>query len=567
MLRLPYGISHFGTFAEGGYYYVDRTKYIETLESLPYRYVVLLRPRRFGKSLLVSTLDYYYDEKHEADFQKNFAPYYIGQHPTADANKYLTLVLNFSGINTDSKESTYQGFLANVKNGVLHFLNKYTAYFTAKEAIEILKIKTPEGIIHTLFTKVESIPNKKVYVLIDEYDHFANELIAFRFNYFKEIVSANGFVRKFYETLKIGTGTGVVDRIFITGVSPITLDGLTSGFNISTNLSDHILFNQCMGFTEEEVRIMYAGIGFEGKALDKAMEDAKKWYNGYLFHPKGEAIYNPDMILYLGAYYVTSGEYPNDLLDENIASDYGKMRRLVRFGSESNISHKVIQQVIETGEVTAKLIKKFSFDRTFDENNFVSLMYYLGLLTIKKKYYSNFIFTIPNFVIQTLYYDYFKTLLEDRNNVLLPHNETLDAILALALENNIHPIIQLTESVLKQLSNRDAVGFDEKYIKTIFTTFFFMSQIYTIYNELETDRKYTDLLCTYRTPIEVNNQLLFELKYIKKEHAKKLKEITDAGRIQLQSYLKHDKIKQLENLKAWLVVFVGEKAVVFENLQ
>lgn len=565
MYKLPYGISHFGTFIEEAYYYVDRTPYIETLESLPYRYVVLLRPRRFGKSLLVSTLEHYYDEIYKADFQHLFGQYYIGQHPTKEASDYLVLSFNFSGIDTESKESTYAGFLGKVKSGASLFLDKYKTYFTKKTIDDILKSRTPESLIHVLFDKVANLPDKKIYVLIDEYDHFTNELIAFKLNYFKELVSANGFVRRFYETLKIGTGTGVVSRIFITGVSPVTLDGLTSGFNISTNLSTHPLFNEIMGFTKAEVKTMYEGIGF--KNLEKALMDAQKWYDGYLFHPKGEHIYNPDMILYLGAHYITANEYPDDLLDENIASDYGKIRRLVRFGSEAEIAHKVIRQILETREISARLIKKFSFDRHFDESNFVSLMYYLGLLTIKRKYYSNLIFTIPNFVIETLYFDYFRTLLEDRDKVYLPQDKTLEAVLALALRNDIQPIIALSEDVLKQLSNRDAVGFDEKYVKTIFTTFFFMSQIYTIYNELETDRRYTDLLCLYRTPIEVNNQLLFELKYLKKEDAKQVKKITKEGREQLNAYLAHDKIKQLENLKAWLVVFVGEQAVVMENLQ
>lgn len=326
MLKLPYGVSSFDIFQQYGYHYVDRTPYIEALENLPQRYLMALRPRRFGKSLLISTLYYYYSVQTKSEFQKYFGKYYIGQHPTKEANSYLVLVFNFSGIDTQSPETTYRDFLRNVKDGIQDFFIQIN--FSVKEQNEILKLDSPQGVLQKLFSLlIKKQIKEKVYILIDEYDHFANELIAFKFNYFKDIVSQNGFVRKFYETIKIDTGvTGLVSRIFMTGVSPVTLDSLTSGFNIATNITTYPNFNKMFGFTIDEVADMYQGIGLKGKELEQAMEDASLWYDGYKFHARANnRIYNPDIVLYFGAHYSATGYYPDHLLDENIASDYGKM--------------------------------------------------------------------------------------------------------------------------------------------------------------------------------------------------------------------------------------------------
>lgn len=568
MLKLPYGASSFNLFEQVGYHYVDRTHFIPILEKLSNRYQIMLRPRRFGKSLFISVLYHYYSIHTKDNFQKFFGKYYVGKNPTSEANSYLVLTFNFSGIDTKNHETTYRDFLENVKSGVKIFFE--TTDFTDKDRNEVLKKTSPQAVVQALLNLVNRKKRgQQVFILIDEYDHFTNELIAFKINYFKTIVAQNGFVRKFYETIKSYTGLeGIVGRIFMTGVSPVTLDNLTSGFNIPTNISTYPNLNEMFGFTEDEVREMYKGIGLSDKMLDLAMNNAEAWYDGYRFHPRAkQRIYNPNMVLYLGATIADTGYYPDNLLDENIASDYGKLRSLARFGSDEAETFAIMSQVLQEKEIAAFLTKQFDFRRNMTNSDFVSLMFYLGLLTVKSDYYGQWVFTVPNFVIHTLYFDYFRELLENRADINLDKSQAAFAVLPLALENDIVSLIQLVEKTLEQLSNRDYVKFDEKYVKVVFTTVLYLSQLYMVYNEFETKLKYPDLLCTYRTPIDVKYQQMIELKYVKKEQANQLKAKSQKATEQIQSYLKHDKIKQLKNLRAWAIVFVGSEAQFVECLQ
>jgi len=225
MIKIPYGESDFEKIMVKDYFYQDRTAFIEKLEKWESSYLAFLRPRRFGKSLFVSTLHHYYGLEYQADFQKLFGGLYIGQHPTALANSYLVLSFEFSRIDTATHESTCRGFLTNVIEGARAFLSAYDNIFTVADKQTILSQSSPEAMVKTLFSLTNSnkIPHK-IYLLIDEYDHFANELLSFDVDRFKNDVSRNGFVRKFYESLKTAAGAGIIDRIFITGISPVTLD-------------------------------------------------------------------------------------------------------------------------------------------------------------------------------------------------------------------------------------------------------------------------------------------------------------------------------------------------------
>ena len=226
MLKLPYGISNYEELIEEGYYYADKTMYIEKLENLPEKRIMFLRPRKFGKTLFTSTLENYYDIKKADKFEKLFGNTYIGKNPTELKNSYYILKFNFSGIDTSNEETTMKGFKREVASSIKNFVDKYELDFYVNMEEEA------EGILDNLIKAFDiQRLEKKIYVIIDEYDHFANELLSFSTNQFKTLVSKNGKVRKWYEILKKGTES-VVDRIFITGVAPITLDSLTSGFNI-----------------------------------------------------------------------------------------------------------------------------------------------------------------------------------------------------------------------------------------------------------------------------------------------------------------------------------------------
>ncbi len=287
MIRIPYGKSDYRTLIEEGYFYQDRTSYIQTLEDWDSTYLMYLRPRRFGKSLLLSMLRYYYGIQHQKDFDTLFGHTDIGKKPTRRANQYMLLNFDFSSINTTSELGVFDGFLSNVKIGISAFLTHYDTYFTKEQRRIVLQNKEPNEMIKVLFSAcTESKITHKIYVLIDEYDHFANELISFNFSHFSDIVSKNGYVRKFYEAIKIETGSGFVERIFMTGISPITVDSLTSGFNVATNISLEPTFHQMVGFDEKEVAGILAGIEMPTEDIALTINDMRLWvisWNGKHF--------------------------------------------------------------------------------------------------------------------------------------------------------------------------------------------------------------------------------------------------------------------------------------------
>lgn len=572
MLKLPYSVSDFDSLVSEDYYYVDRTSYIEQLEGLVDKYIFFLRPRRFGKSLFISILYHYYGLEHAAAFEELFGQYYIGQNPTPRANQYLVLRFEFSRIDTQTAESTFDGFLANVKYGVSAFLTAYASYFSAEDRTYVLAGDAPNMVVNRLFEcirnqQITGAIHHKVYLLIDEYDHFANELVAFRLEDFRQIVSRNGFVRKFYESIKTATGEGVVDRLFVTGVSPLTLDSLTSGFNIGTNLSTDLLFNNMMGFTPKEVETILSGSGVEPAMLPAVMGDVRRWYDGYRFHPRAVGhLYNPDMVLYFAKEYLRYKRYPERLLDINIASDYGKIRRLFRIGDQETENLAVLNELITQNEIAALMTQQYSFEKVFTRDDFISLLFYMGMITIKDAQLTRWVFEAPNYVIKQLYYDYFTQIIIEQSGLVTNDLRLYDRILSLAQENEIAPLIEVVESILRQLSNRDAVGFDEKYVKAIFASLFFTTQIYTIHSEYETERKYVDLLLTRRPPIDPNYQFAFELKYLKQSEADQLEAKKQEASTQLQDYLQHDDLQSLSDLRAWIIVFVGPEAKIVEEI-
>ena len=340
-LKMPYGISNYEELITENYYYVDKTEYIEKLENLPEKRIMFLRPRKFGKTLFTSVLEYYYDKKRADKFEKLYGNTYIGKNPTKLKNSYCILRFNFSGINTETEETTMKGFKEKVSISIDGFAQKYEINFYVNQE------QTTEGILRSLFEAFKlQKSDEKIYVIIDEYDHFANELLGFYPENFKNLVSKNGRVRKWYEVLKEGTET-VVDRIFITGVAPITLDSLTSGFNIGKDITQDIRFNEMMGFSQEELVEILNNQEISKEEQEIILPIMKENYDGYKFGLEAEKqIYNSNMCLYFLSEYTWSRKIPNDLIDMNIASDYskiGKMLDLCKGENRQEILRKTVQ--------------------------------------------------------------------------------------------------------------------------------------------------------------------------------------------------------------------------------
>ena len=560
-MKLPYGESNFKKVISGGYVYIDKTAYIAQLEESG-SYHFLLRPRRFGKSLFVSMLAHYYDVSRADEFDALFGKLYIGQQPTSLKNAYQVLLMDFSGIATATAERVHNGFTASVNASIGSFLHRYG--YAPEVFAHITQKTTSEEKIRIFFEAVK-IADQKILLLIDEYDHFANTLLAEDRAVFQTIMGKGGFVRSFYEVLKSATMTGVLDRLFITGVTPLMLDSLTSGFNIAENLSIKADFNAAMGFTHAETQGLLQPLAEQCK-LETAviMVDVTDWYNGYRFHPDGtETVFNSDMVLYFAKNFDRDKcAYPKRMLDDNIASDYRKIMALFQIG-DREANYQVLDDLINSDEVLAVQQRKFELDKHFDRNDFISLLAYMGFVTISGETMTQTRFAIPNHVIRELYFQYFKVELEQRNQLTLPNQTLAVAIETLALQGDLQPLAVEMQRVLEGLSNRDLIKLDEKHIKTLLLTLLYQFPIYFIQSEREMGRKYPDVMLLERSPFAVKHQHLIELKYAKKGDgeagwaAKK-----QEGIEQVQGYLQLPAIAALPKLRAWLMLTDSERVEV-----
>lgn len=567
MIKIGYGQSNFESMVLNDFYYVDRTNHIAHIEEMGARFLFYLRPRRFGKSLFISTLEYYYGIEHKAKFDTLFGKYYIGKNPTPLANSYLVLKLDFSGIDTTSMENTERGFLMKVRYGVTNFMNAYKELFSKEVQEDILNSEKSETLISKVFSIVKDTGGK-IYLLIDEYDHFANELVSFNLEGFKNSVSRNGFVRKFYETLKAATGDGIIDRMFVTGVSPVTVDSLTSGFNIATQISLDLNCHNLMGFTETEVAEILRGVEATEGDMPKLIRDMRKWYNGYLFNIEApERIYNPDMVLYFAQFYAQYRKYPDVMLDINIASDYSKIRKIFRIGGFEQDKLQILDRLIRGERVLFSLTIQFSFEKKgFPTEDLLSLLFFMGFLTIKKKWGDKYEMTMPNKVIRDMYFDYFVQVTEERAQTNRDMYELGNALDELIWENRPQPILNVLQTALKSLTNRDFQQMDEKHIQAMFYAYLNLSRMYETKSEYEAEKKYFDIVML-ETPIaEAQYEFIFELKYAKKAGDIRIETMTNEAKTQMKRYLATEEITHHPKMKAWVVVVIGDTVEVCQEV-
>ena len=554
--KLPYGISDYERIKTNNYYYVDKTMYIEKLEDLPQPYIMLLRPRKFGKTLFTSTIENYYDVKKKDKFEELYKDTYIGKNPTSLKNSYHILRFNFSGIDTSNEEMTMKGFKSKTISSIRFFVEKYGLDFYINENDDA------ENILDNLI-KAFNIQraNDKIYVIIDEYDHFANELLGFNTDQFKILLSKNGKVRKWYEILKEGTET-VVDRIFITGVAPITLDSLTSGFNISTDITKDEDFNGMLGFTEEELMKLMDVQEISKEEQNVLLPIMRENYDGYKFSINGkERIYNSNMCLYFLSNEVRLKRMPDSLVDVNIASDYSKIGKMLDL-CKGEKRAEIIEKTVSGEGILSEITQKFNPAMEFTDTDLVSMLYYLGYLTIVGEELGMPELKVPNKVMREIYSDYFIKLLDDQAQMSIDNDEYNEILRQLALEGKIDKITEILQKYLKNLSNRDYQRFDEKYIKLIFYCISMNLKIYNVKSELEVQREYPDILLVPRDRSKGYNSVMIEFKYLKKNEENKLKEKQKEAKEQIIKYSNYDEMKDIEKLNKYTIVTVNDKIYI-----
>ena len=554
--KLPYGISDYERIVKDNYYYVDKTKYIEKLEDLPQPYITFLRPRKFGKTLFTSTLENYYDIKKKDKFEQLYKETYIGKHPTPLKNSYHILRFNFSGIDTSTVDTTINGFKREVGSSIKLFVQKYGLDFYVNMEDEA------ENILDNLIKSfIVQKSNDKIYVIIDEYDHFANELLGFDTDQFKTLVSKNGKVRKWYEILKKGTET-VIDRIFITGVAPITLDSLTSGFNIGTDITRDEEFNEMLGFTEAELVELMNAQEISKEKEEEMIPIMKENYDGYKFSINGkEKIYNSTMCLYFLSNYTRLEKLPESLVDVNIASDYSKIGKMLDL-CKGEKRAEIIEKTVSGEGILSEITQKFNPAMEFTDMDLVSMLYYLGYLTIVKEELGMPELKVPNKVMREIYSDYFIKLIDDEAQMSIDNDEYTEILRQLALGGKIDKIVEILQKYLKNLSNRDYQRFDEKYVKLIFYCISMNLKLYTVKSELEVQREYPDILLVPRDRSKGYNSIMVEFKYLKKGEENKLKEKQKEAKEQIFKYSNYNEIKDIEKLHRYTITAVNDKLYV-----
>ena len=502
-------------------YYVDKTHFIPEIE-LANHYFFFIRPRRFGKSLLMNMLRQYYDMAKADMFEQLFGNLWIGSHPTAERNSYLVLYLNFAITSggVEGYEERLNGYCQIQFEG---FLDSYQEFFPGN-AIEMLRATNGAANQLAYIIQLCKKAGQNVYMFIDEYDHFTNSVLSTPDieTQYKAITHGNGALRLFFDAVKGGTDS-CIKRLFVTGVSPVTMDDLTSGFNIGTNYTMNPKFNALVGFTESEVRQMlqyYQQFGYFKHSIDELIEAMKPWYDNYCFSPDsiGQAtLFNSDMVLYfMYRYRDADGRFPEPMVDSNIRTDYSKLRMLIRKDKEFAHDASVIQQIVEGGGITAKLKEAFPSETVTNPDNFVSLLYYFGMLTIVGKSVKGVKLRIPNQTVREQIYTYLIDTYGE-NDLRVDDYYFNDIETDMAADGKWQPFFQYIADTLKRFAAQRDKQKGEAYVHGFTLAMTCRSHLYLPHSELDAgiDHGYADI---YMEPLlgiypDIEHSYIIELKY------------------------------------------------------
>ncbi|MCK6604210.1 MAG: ATP-binding protein [Ignavibacteriaceae bacterium] len=556
--RIPSKTSDFRTLIRDNGYYVDKTQFIEKLENISDKYLFFLRPRRFGKSLFLSVLEYYYGIQYKNEFESLFREYYIGGQPTPLKNEYYILKFEFSGINPDSVSGGRDSFNLKVKAGIRAFSQNY-GFFTAPELEEIINKPFPSEILIEFFSRLGYYNlEKSVYILIDEYDHFTNELFLFSSESFSETVTGDGWLRKFYEVIKDYCSKGLIDRFFATGVTPVTLDSLTSGFNIAYNITMHPAFHELAGFTQSEMQEMLEAINVTTPSVSTThsiYNDLRDWYNGSKFSESSQLrLYNPQLIINFLSKFTSLGKYPDEMADYSIISDRKKIAQILD-KLPSEMGESIIEELYINESISGGLTLQFIPELPYSKSDAISLLFYNGLITIDKMTAGIYRYVIPNYVIKEIYWEYLRIQYDLKYNLKLDLNYLNDVFTEMAFEGTVNNLVKKVSYVMQILSNNDFRSFNESSLKMIVISVLSANPIFMIHSEAEVSSGRVDLLLTRNKAYDARFQYLFEFKYVRVKDEKDFEADKNEGIEQIKRYRESRQLESADDLKSYLILF------------
>ena len=573
---LPYGMMNFADIRLDNYYYVDKTSFIPVIEQSD-RFFFFIRPRRFGKSLTLNMLQHYYDVRTRDKFDALFGDLYIGKHPTRDRNSYLVLYLNFSGISGEL-HNYRQGLDAHCNTSFDYFCDIYAEYLP-KGIKEVLNEKA--GAVEQLdylYHQCE-LAGQQIYLFIDEYDHFTNAILsdAESIHRYTEETHKEGYLRAFFNRVKAGTYSSI-KRCFITGVSPVTMDDLTSGFNIGTNYSLTPKFNAMMGFTEDEVREMLTYYSTKAPfhhTVDELIELMKPWYDNYCFAQEcydQPTLYNSNMVLYFVKNYIdNNGKAPRNMIESNIRIDYEKLRMLIRKDKEFAHDASIIQTLVSQGYITGELKDGFPAANIVDSDNFVSLLYYFGMLTVSGTYKGKTKLIIPNQVVREQLYTY---LLNTYNEADLSFNnhEKDELSSALAYDGAWQSYFDYIADCLKRYASQRDKQKGESFVHGFTLAMTAQNRFYRPISEQDTQAGYVDIFLCPLLDIysDMKHSYIVELKYAKyKDPESRVEELRQEAIAQANHYADTDTVKRAvgtTQLHKIVVVYKGMDMPICEEV-
>jgi hypothetical protein len=586
--RIPYGVADYGRLRRENAYYVDKTHYIPRIEAAPF-YLFCIRPRRFGKSLWLSVLQHYYDVNQTANFAFLFGETYIGQNPTPDRNSYLILFFNFALVNP-ALSKVEASFESTGSNEIDSFLRRYERFFSAESVQYIQAGANVADKLQRIFYHAAE-QQLKIYLLIDEYDNFTNTILTTDGQgAYHNLTHGSGFFRYFFNLLKGATGGQIagLTRLFITGVSPVTMDDVTSGFNIGTNISIDSQFNEMIGFTEAEVQTLlnaYQSYGRLPLGVEASLQLMQIWYNNYRFGQRATAsMYNSDMVLYFLLRTEADNGAPLRLIDENIRIDYTKLRHLMAIDqrldrgapAQLNGNFSLLRTIIEEGETVSPIHASFPLEQLLHRENFISLLYYFGLLSMAGAADEEPLLRIPNRTVKDLMYGYIRSALEDVDVFKLDIWHLTGLLRDMAYRGDWRPFFDyLNEQIQQQASVRDHLH-GEKVIQGFLIAYLNVTHNFLTWSEREMGGGFVDL---YMEPFlarypGVKYGYLIELEYISETQFNKrgfdqalTKEKAEAEG-QLRQYAQDARIAQVAQqvtmkklvliYKGWELVYAAE---------
>ena len=574
--RIPYGMQNFEDVIKEDCYYVDKTPFIEQIEESN-KYFFFIRPRRFGKTLTLSMLENYYDINKKDKFDEIFGKLYIGQNPTPEHSTYLIIHLNFAEVAAGLDD--YKDGLDNHCRLVFNFFCDIYAHILPADTKAGLQ-QEPDAVskLRFLCQKCQEV-GKKIYLFIDEYDNFTNMILAHEEHLvrYRNQTHGEGYLRQFFNTIK-GAAGNTLGRVFVTGVSPVTMDDLTSGFNIGTNYSLSPDFNEMTGFTEEEVRKMldyYGSVLPFNHTTDELIKVMKPWYDNYCFAEDryGETtMYNSVMVLNFVDNYIRS-EYqiPKKMVETNIRIDYDKLRMLIRHDKEFAHDASIIQQLVTQGFVIGTLNENFPAERINDPDNFLSLLFYFGMVTIDGTYKGETKFIIPNEVVRDQMYTYLLDTYKENDLVYDRYSKgKLES--KLAYDGQFKPYFEYIADCLKKYSSQRDKQKGEAFVHGFTLAMTSQNKFYRPISELDNDGGYADIFLSPLCDIykDMVDSYIIELKYSKSQTTdEQVKKLFEEASAQISRYADSDMVREAvktTKLHKLVVIYRGAEMVACEEI-